>query len=266
MAFDLFITISGLCLLVRKEEELLVLLPATSDDPKHKHHAVLGSHARYQPEEATAASVFVEHHLARQTISFDDFDTDHAFRADLEKLGIAKIPKKDVGTLTPAKSYLQFMLADGGPCPENLCAHEKGGRWLYKNVEQTLATALHWRIRDVNSDVDGREGLAIKVLSTMGERYTVKMRPVNRQIRMYLFHTPADELPSQNPPVPQHLPSGTPAPHFCHYFELFSSGECDAPTLEPDVVSTSKGNVAKRYQHDHIGRRYSCLLATYDDI
>lgn len=264
MAFDLYITFSGLCLLARRKEEMLVLLPRT--DGCHKHWAVLGSDVRYQPDRTgEAVNGFVEHRLAEQQILLD-LDTEHALDNHLHGFDIAEIPRT-AGLLRPDLSYLQFVLVDGAPCPLGLCNQEKGAKWEYRGKRQNLATELHWRIRDVTSDADGAEGLSVRVATTDSRKYDVVLRPVNRQIRMYLFHTIADELPSNNPPAPNLLEPDSEAPHFCHYYDLFMGGaECDPPRFAPERVKSNRREKGEAlFRHAHIGRRYSCVAATFND-
>lgn len=261
MAFDLYITISGLCLLARRSEELVVFLPRTHGNCKH--FAVLGSHARYQPDRpAEAVNGFVEHHLGEQSLLLD-FDTEHALDTHLGGYDIAELPKA-YGPLKPEERYLQLILSDGSACPEGICRQEKGARWRYQEKNQNLATEVHWRVRDVTSEAEGKEGINVRVISPMNEAHEITFRPVNRQLRIYLFHTVADELPSNNPPAPKLLPVGEPAPHFSHYYSLLTQPECEPPILLPeeDEETTSP---RKMFLHGHVGRRYSCVVAQFDD-
>ncbi|HEY0019451.1 MAG TPA: hypothetical protein VGC13_24330 [Longimicrobium sp.] len=270
MAFDLYITFSGLCMLVRRPDELLVLLPHTHDGD-HKHVAVFGSHRRYQPE-AAGGTPFVEHELGRGVVSLDDLDADSKLRTNLQGFEIADITGCVSPVQNPGAIFAQIVVNQGAPCPREVCEQHHGAYWNFRDPEnhgsvkrQRLATALHWRIRDVREEVDGREGLMVRVTPSSGQPYDVTLRPSGGQLRMYVFHTLPDEKPSSGPPHPRPIKNGEKAPHFEHYFELFDgkpSEEC-LPEFAGDTEEARDGE--KFMQFNFVGRRYSCVMATIDD-
>lgn len=278
MAFDLYITFSGLCMLVRRKDELHVLLPRTHD--AHKHIAVIGSHRKYQPE-VGGSSPFVEYELGAGPISLEDLETDQGFSARLDAFEIADMGGCVGDRRNPNAVYAQLVLNQGSPCPLAVCENHGGAVWKFKGEDRRLSTSLHWRIRDVQEDMDGREGLSVRVITAAGPSIDVKLRPVQGQIRMYLFHTLPDERPSSGPPQPKPIQAGTPAPHFGHYFDLFaplaqlparchpvftSDREEFVAELDAGSASVQPGSPAARrrrlVQENFVGRRYSCVLAT----
>lgn len=281
MSFDLHLELSGLCLLVRRSTELLVLLPRTHDGP-HKHWPVLGSPEGYQPDWSAGPGHrekgYVYHHLGGMPITFATEPDDPSLNTNFGSVGVV-----DLGCglgVQPQEAHVQITLPHGEPYRQG--NHLEGvcwtRPWVSKNPVMRISTLITWKIPELkNMIAPGVSGLRIRVSSPDEQPYDVILRPDDKNVvKMFLFNTLADELPWSGAEITEKLTPGQEARHFHHYLSLLRAGHtCSAPryfgkgnsssTCEPDPLSPDKrtdDEAALPFRSDKFGRRYSCVLAT----
>ncbi len=308
MAFDLFITFAGLCLFQRPKEggeELKVFLPPTqghehcckdASDPTSEstvpgHFARLGYHVRYDPTlTGGPGKRFQEFEFAGKHLDLGSIGgRPKTLNREFRQLDVVDITDVVTEPLCPDRAIGGATIRSGSLCPGAVCEHSRGARWEIpgKKPTQHMATLVTWRIRDVKKVMEGGEGLELVVTDLKGrnpERCAV-LRPVDGQIRIYLFHTPHDELPSQGVPPFQTWnskgPNGeraTEADHFRAYYSLFpghdgdevpefvDEGEEDEDGDEPEGSEEGLGVASRKFhQVGRFGRRYNCILTVVDD-
>lgn len=306
MAFDLFITFAGLCLFRRpkKEEEkwIEVLLPPTGEhehcckdasNPASKptvpgHFAKLGYHVRYDPgATGTPGNRFREFDFEGKHLDLGSLGNPETLNREFRQLDVVDITDVVTKPLNPGCAIGRVTIRAGSLCPGAVCEHSRGARWEFpdKKPAQHMSTLVTWRIRNVKETVQGGEGLELVVTdlkSRTPERCAI-LRPVDGQIRIYLFHTPYDELPSQGVPPfqtwTQEEPDPTKAEHFRAYYDLFPGhkpAQGDVPVFvdegndeddfEPVLALFAGTPDAKLMKlHRGFGRRYNCILTVVDD-
>lgn len=226
MAFDLFITFSGLCLFRhKKKDKLRVLLPETSGC--HRHYPVFGYHARYRPGAlSTPGKRFVEHPLGCGALLLDQFEADDDLDRSLGRTDVVDISAVARKPADPSRAFLQVVIGAGAVCPPSVCEQPRGARWkLGKHAGpeegRHMATSLTWRIQHVRQQVGNYDGLTLNVPEHNGTVKTVTLRPDRGQIRVFVFHTMEDEQLSAGPPPFEQLCPNHPADHFSIYYGLF---------------------------------------------
>ncbi|HEU4455835.1 MAG TPA: hypothetical protein VFR81_22410 [Longimicrobium sp.] len=323
MAYDLFITFAGLCMFrrprveeeargggSREDRRVEVLLPPTgahaeccgdgrsgdhgaAGERVPGHFARLGYHARYDPTVTSAPGKrFREFDFTGKRLDLGSLGNPDSLNREFGHMDIVDLTDVVTGPLDPDCAIGQVIMKAGSLCPGAVCDHSRGARWkLAKKETQHMATLVTWRIRRVRELVRGAEGLELKVADLKsGEKEVCGiLRPVDGQIRIYVFHTPWDELPSQGVPPFQTWTSGglkpTEADHFKAYYELFPDHGDDAVPMFVDEgvdedeereaeagteAARSDGPAAvspqpKAHLHLGFGRRYNCILTVVDD-
>ncbi len=275
MSFDLHLEMAGMCLLVRKTNELLVLLPPTGAPGSDHHHVpVLGSEAVYQPNRDTTRGRVVGNHVYHDLGDGDiDLDTQPkqaSLKPDLSRFDPANLTDCAKGKVLPEKAFFRMHLKHGEPC--TTCIAPKGARWRPRPEAPPvhMGTMVNWLIPGLENmvkDEQGieRPGLRVRVTPPPGEQpYDVVFRPdAKGKLALFLYHTLSDELPGSPKPMNTIPPVDTPAPHFCHYFSVIDADpDCMKPTFfDADVETT----LAPPLAFDFFGRRYSCIITVTDE-
>lgn len=266
MPFNLTIKFSGLCLLVRRKDELLALFPNArhESDIEHDHRVVLGSKAEYQISDKTPVNGHIEHLLGKQDIHLDwlkpTFPMD--FSPKIDRFDVVDL--KGCGTVDTTKQWVMIRLKHGAACIG--CDHRRGAKWRFRNASLHMATWLHWEVKGLKNKLENGtdEGLDFTIVDESGRESRLILRPQNNQLKFYVYNTLADERPS-NPMEPEEvLEPGQEAPHFHHYFDLLAGGgTCkDLPKFVCEGSDCSEKSL--RFA-TYVGRRYSCILASMDE-
>jgi hypothetical protein len=228
MSFDLYVTISGLCLLATtpKGDQLHVLMPVT--DKEHqgcgkkekvmKHAPVLTYNALYEGAATppnTPGKDVVNIGIEGLGISFGDQTTPSinvALGPDVANLTAvsgAKVPSSLItGALDP-KLAARVSFFTGQLSPSN--PYEVGDAWDFGGRTHVyLATGVRLLIHVADNHVD------IKTV-----RGTKSLYPISGSVAIAFFHLPPNELPGQfGPPFMPPPKEGDVAPHFPAYYSL----------------------------------------------
>ncbi|HEX2077996.1 MAG TPA: hypothetical protein VHG08_09810 [Longimicrobium sp.] len=303
--FTLDITLSGLCMLVRKEKgedkQLLVLLP-----PVHaghggmpEHRAVLGTHKRYFP-----SGPFEEKGRFREYVLADgDLVIDELVGGDNLDLKLTPLKVADLTEVAerqapiPGRARVTMPIKKGSRCVD--CAHD-GAVWKFAGRKQLMATKLVWRIKGLeNRTPEGELAIQIKFKpkgGMEGEPFVIRAVPdsdVDDKMRaaLYLYHTPEDELPSHpGHPDQQAEDEVDENVHFGAYYELFEptlrvplpsradeedEEEDDEEARAGDRSAAGAGEDLKLREraaassgggfHGYHGRLYTCTVSTWTD-
>lgn len=315
--FTLDITFSGLVLLVPEKGtgKLLVLLPDANGHGGHggngghagrhsipKHFAVLGAHERYKPTGGAAKGRFHELEMKKGTLvlgldfggeqgttNFIDFD-----KFNVANLGEVADGKKPLRT----KSWVQLEIGAGEVCDD--CAHDDGATWDFGGKKQKMATRLTWRIAGLKNKLDdGQPGIVFRLMKgNATEDFVVRATEEPScagaatgalRAAVYLYNTPADELPSSNGHPERPDPIDPRNRHFGVYYGLFDPPlDEDLPIHvpedrlfdEPDEVverwekAFDPGALERLQPHERAleqrflafhGRLYTCAIAQFDE-
>jgi hypothetical protein len=273
MSFTLHVTFSGLCLFRRSPtDELLVLLPpGHQGDP---HVARVGYHVRYDstlvsPQGARFAEIPFEGRVLDLRGITSGTSLDPSFPAHLDALEVVDISDIVDEPARPSRERARVHIRHGGVCPIGVCARPRGAqfkiRWNEANGQQKeklqrMATSVQWIIPEVQQN-----SLALKSTDLRGadEQTHATLTPDgNNRIRIYVFHTLPDELPSSVRPAHEKLKKGTPAPHFRHYYHLF--GNPAAQPIPTFHEHRDPANSQKILRNLFFGRRFTCMVASAD--
>jgi hypothetical protein len=245
-SFTLDITLSGLCLLVRrrKAKQLRVLLPQVHGhgDNVPRHVAVLGAHRRFRPDGPfTKKGRFHESELSDGELVFEPA-SDHILELKFSpKLGdpeVANLSEVTLQNPVAKRARVQMTIRHGEICGD--CDHDPGGTWRFNGKKQRMATRISWRIERAKSVIgsDRHLGVAITFKPHTGanQEFTVDAvedppRSGRYRAAFYLYHTPPGELPSQE----GHPEDGGEVDrnhHFRAFFDLFDP-KLDVPLPEP---------------------------------
>lgn len=300
--FTLDITFSGLCLLVRQTtaKKLLILLPHAHSEGGEmpEHLMVLGAHGRYRPAGPfQRKGQFREYVLTDGDLAFVNWTPVPSAElalpasvADLTTLAEERPP-------LPEHARLRWPIPAGHLCAE--CARDEGAVWRFAGSKRRMATRLAWRIPGVTATVGGQPGLRIRFTTVDGGEQEFVIRPAKEadpdnpgteiyRAALYLYHTPADELPSHaGHPSEQAEEDGDENHHFGAYYGLFipnldeplpvrvpEEEEEDeqrdqelgrqASTAARTLSLAAASRLLHGYQGFH-GRLYTCTLATSED-
>jgi hypothetical protein len=238
MAFDLYVTFAGLCLFKRRHDEpLRVLLPGPVPD----HHAVVGCHARYAGTATNAAGDLWEHPIPQGgQIGLDEVRSTDALDRSLAGLHVVDLFALMQRPAERDRAFAEVVIGHGSACSPHPWERARGARWelawpkgIYWNH---MATAVTWRIRDVQDRIEtNEEGIELTVRMPSGARRTLAtLRPRGGHVSMYVFHAPRCELPSGDLGTCQeNLAPGDGMPHFQAYYSLFDG---ESPACMPRFV------------------------------
>lgn len=283
MTFAIHLEIAGLCLLVRRPQELLVLLPKThdADDGIHRHLPVIGSDKVYQPDRTETqgweSGDYVHHPLDAQEIHFATDPELPRLSTDLTAFDICDISTCAAGHIDASKANARIHLPHGSPWIKHSGAFWKPhSNTTAKGV--LMATRLTWRVAGLRNTAGSKLGLSVRITPNGGTAYDAIFRPTetDRTVRMHLYHTLKDELPGPPEPTAEEFLENQPAPHFSHYFDVLGSGHSCKPPLFSHVGTQnlltgsglSLGGGVKFLSESVVrssaasGRRYSCVMAT----
>lgn len=292
MAFDLYVTFSGLCLFwKRKESPLQILLPdATGFD----HRIVVGYHVRYDPRLTSASYArFFEHKIQEQgwELRLDRLQTlDEGIDVEMKEVSIVNIHKIVKKPPNLSNAYFRASVNRGALCKRNDCEHEMGAHWTLKESEEEedrperMATTIHWKIPNVSATVGNREGLTLQVCrrceqNDIEEKCLANLYPVNGQIRIYVFHTPRSEFPSATPENLEQVKPNHTVEHFRAYYKLFDGinpKQKPVPKLKSFEKLPRAGILKKKLRPTieeatmitppyYYGRRFNCILASISE-
>lgn len=290
MAFDLYITFAGLCLFSRRKEAgkevLYVLLPDVkhvhvNGQPMEPHRAVVGYHARYHHSTPSPKTLvpgknphFKEHNLNGHDLDLSGIESKDSLKPELDHMDVVRVPKITPNRPEPAKALSKVVLRAGRACPTELCEPNRGAQWELTWPEngndvticQYMATMVHWRICNVTS-AEGKDEFTLRTSSKEGGLNLATLRPDGRgRIRIYLFHTPKDELPSAGPPPFKKLKPEASMEHFEAYYSLYGVKDGPVPVLalqcgtDAALMSDPLAPPAKR-ERLFLGRLSTCAVA-----
>jgi hypothetical protein len=252
--FTLDITISGLCLLVRrtKAEELLVLLPPVhahgdEDEDMPEHVAVIGTHERYKPEGPFVPNGrFREFKMSDGTIELvPPLLSERKIDLDFNPYQPAIVDLSEIAERPPVrqKARIDMTIDRGEICGE--CGIDSGATWHFGGKKRQMATRLSWRINGLeNLAPDGGPGVVIRFTPRGGEPVEFVVRPLydkdakKHRAAFYLYHTPETELPSQSGHPERQDEREEDADtnhHFSAFYDLFVPRlDVPLPELVPD--------------------------------
>lgn len=270
MKFDLYVTFSGLCLLVRRprSKELLVLMPETSG--MHEHVAVLGSHKKHQPQVSVPPRVtMVEHRLGKGEVGLDHVRTPDDLETSLAGRHVKDLTPCAGKRTKPASALVSIRVAAGAVSRNS----DPGDMAEWSTDEgdgPRLATSITWKFSSVENTIgDGRPGLSVQIPdAATGRPKTVELLAVEVddafELKMYLHNVLPDELPSVpgNPPA-RPIEPGQDAPHFKHYFDLFDGAVGCKPPKFKKHARKNLGRLIEERSFD--GRRYTCIIASVEE-
>jgi hypothetical protein len=307
--FTLDITFSGLCLLVRQTaaKKLLVLLPHVHAEGGEmpEHLMVLGTHQRFTPTGPfERKGQFREFVLKEGTLAFSNWSSNGEAKLALPKEVVDLTGVAGGRPPIPAQARLRWAVGPGKVCTE--CANDHGGKWRFAGRTQRMTTRLAWRLENVTARVNGELGIRVRFTAAEGGEQDFVVRPVEEpdpdpeapigatrwRAGLYLYHTPADELPSHDGhPQQQAEDDGDENTHFAAYYGLFDPNlDVPLPVRVPDEdeeededevreappESDDKLRLSPRLQekfaksatsayHGFHGRLFTCTLATSTD-
>ena len=260
MAFDLYITFSGLCLFAPGPDGTLqVLLPeirggggATSHEP------IIGSEVIYQPGAPGETDDLWHCRLGRGVVDLTDLKTSDSLKFDLSPASVVDIRRIADAPLKPTAARVQVLLKKGALCTD--CDTVYGARWwmVYPFEFPKLmhmATKIHWKVSGITNKVGDGEGLRLSYPPVVGDECKLfTLRPdARKEIRIDIYNTPSDEHPGKpNPAEEEILPLGS-AKHFRAYYDLF-----DKPKRRTVPKFWDKGTGLMLVK---VGRRFNCILA-----
>jgi hypothetical protein len=264
MAFDLYITLGGLCLLTDAGRELLVLLPDTS---KHgvPHFPVLGWERRFQPDATSSPCEkgFMEHAVQPGWITLHGLPAGPIRTPNFAAFDIVNLHTATKQQPNPAKAVIGMRISDG-----ELAADAVGSdpaRWFWPPAKDNLlmATFVTWKVTGLTNRIGNDEGIQVAFNGT-----TVTLRPQpqgeDRLIGMYLFHVLQDERPCLRKPTNVQLKPRQPAPHFSAFYDLFdTTADKHLPLYCNDGSSEvcDEDKIAFRAKaFINIGLRYTCII------
>lgn len=276
MPFTLHVTFAGLCLFRRNPtDRLVVLIPDTP--PSHRHEAVLGFHVRYEEQTGQPGRRFHEINLRDRVLDLSSLSTgdtfDISFPQALADAGVVDISHVVERPAKNDRAVARVEIAHGTVCPANVCATPSGALWhlcrdeggttLCDEEPTFMATSVQWIISNVTEQVRGSEGLELKTKERRtGNVIThATLRPDDEdRIRIYVFHSPANELPSSPGAPRKRLKHGDRADHFREFKRLF-----DRPAREP-VPRFHAYRRADQQLVDlrFLGRLFTCMVASAD--
>jgi hypothetical protein len=251
--FTLDITFSGLCLLVRQtkgRDRLLVLLPPVPSEGGEmpEHLMVLGTHRRFAhtgPFERKGE--FREYVLKDGALAFSNWSSAASATLELPEEVVDLEDAADGRPPIPSQARLRWAIGPGQVCTE--CSNDDGGVWRFQGRKQRMATRLTWRICGVAAAGYGRRGIAIKFTAAEGGEQNFFIQAVEEpaprsstrrkrwRAALYLYHTPADELPSHaGHPLQQAEEDVDENHHFAAYYGLFVPNlDVPLPVRVPDA-------------------------------
>ena len=285
--FDLYVTFVGLCMLVKDGKRLHVLLPSTAD---HPHLACLLYNPSFDETEQgdldpdrLAEKVALEHRqlnlsgLGSPDPLKPNFRQSNVF--DLSAfLGNRRVARRllDTGDAAsePSEAISRITLTAG-----KITLRKKGALWrMGNNFEDHMAISVQWRIRSVPGN---SLELKLQPLDKLGREHSLRLRAIDDEIRIWIYHVPKDEIPEQVPrdPVRPKEPDNPnkEALHFGEYYNVLPPkgplpvfvdfGECTHYETPPDERSggtrangdqsgdsqpgTQVGGAAAYVGHDH---------------
>lgn len=246
MAFNLEITIAGICLLVRdtRLNQLHVLMPPTGI---HVHRAILAYSKEHEGGSPTAVE---KRELAGKQLDLTELSSSNGFSlampADVFDFGGPPLGPREVdrvfldGATLPAGLRSRTSLAAG-----HHGAHQRGGVWFVRDengveISHRMATSVAWRLEDVP--------LPNLVLDLGGgQQHTLTPLPGpdgKDRIQLLLLHVTQEELdrltgpilgPATTTPQNRH-----PAHHFTTYFQLLDPVD-PVVTPEFDLAGFNRG-------------------------
>jgi hypothetical protein len=263
MAFDLFVTFAGMCLFKIKPDEplLRVLLPG----PVHNHHAIVGFHLKYAVQSTAHGNRFRERPLPRGgKLLLDRLVTDDTLEPNLDGYNVVNLTEVLGRPPEPDKAFCQVLLKHGSACPRALCEPADGAIWKLEGSAggkpQHMATSVTWCVSNVQNELGrtGEEGLDLLLEVGGATQKLAELRPQGNQIRLYVFHTHACELPSGNPPCIQRLRKGHKVEHFRDYYKLFPG---DPPDAAPVFVNDGSKRALPFAEARAFGRLFTCMVS-----
>lgn len=253
MAFDLRITITGLCMFVPDpiDQCMHILMPTTEDmSPAMRHYPRLmfdkALEARNSPKFGRRLRCRNLERSAWVLPAFAEDPIDLTIPDELVNLELAAGADpvaRDFVRATPDLSALTSRLTfrAGG-----ITDYSLGLRFSLGKVELPMTTRIEWTIRGVETErgslstdalgelINLENGQSQDIVKLFPSRELFPMRGV---INLYLYHVVRDELPSKVwrwPSVePPGVEDGDTIPHFPMYYRL---ARCDAP---PPLVYVS---------------------------
>lgn len=278
------ITFAGLCLLVRDEARadgrkmLHVLLPGETEHAE-AHEARLYFDSRHLTGVNGAAGLCA---LPLRNALIDLVDLIPGSNADLAKLAqlvdLARITQKpverrlidthDPGSLVKAR--ISLAAGTGG-------RFNRGGRWkLGQNPHQFMPTYMEWVIKDLPNDTITLDLVGLNQTPTAR---SLNLHAVANQIELFIFHSPAKQLPYELPghPLPiegRHPTKCEKAHHFSAFYPLVNEPEnMPLPVYEADDTCQDQGQPDEAGGHVHMqqptgveelrmGLDFMCIAAT----
>ena len=283
MAFDLHIEFSGLCLFVRDRAQpdvLEVLMPPADghfcigedmqgQQTRVPHGMIVGYDRKFEGGTAGTCNDFTAMHHGLLDL--------RGLRVQSRSLQVVLPSIVDITSLVagkrlrPDRAHARIVLDSGTACDLGICGDPPGGLWtLPSQHAQLMATAVRWVIPGVTEQVDGADGLSLKILNLDGTpKLTLPtLRPLpaipNPEIRIHVYHTCVDEFPCAGPIPAEDLPAGTPAPHFRAYYCLFEGMDACCDGSVPCHVPTSEETTELAFAAADAGRRLGCIGTTVE--
>ena len=247
MSYDLYITISGLCLIAqdRKGRQIHVLMPATGREhrgcgaPTHvpRHAAALVYHALYESS-ATPPKPGKDHRSPRihgQSIRVEQGKNPSA-NPDLDRI-VANLTVA-AGARVPA-AYTTGVVADPVAARITITAgeaiaaeYDPGFTWDFgTEADQELTPGVRWLVK-------GMDGDTLTIDTTEGQK---RLRAIDGRIVIGFFHSPPDELPGATPGGegeahgPHQPRPGELSPHFAALYAV-----CDPPAGPCPIFKRSR--------------------------
>jgi hypothetical protein len=230
--YDLYITFVGLCMLVDDEKRMHVLLPSTKE---HAHVARL----LYNPSFNDTEEGDLDPDLDAKSIELEhlQFDLSGLKSPDPLKLNFRQSNVFDLTAYNGNRRVERHLLDTGSITTEpsdvitrvtlgagKITLRKKGSVWkIGTNQPDNMATSVQWRIRSVPGSA---LELPFKPLDNKAPKLlpSVKLRAIDREIRIWIYHVPSDEVPKHVPrdPLPPVKPNNEKgeALHFVEFYNL----------------------------------------------
>lgn len=243
MSYDLYITISGLCLIAQdqKGQQIHVLMPETGREhrgcgaPQHvpRHAAALVYHALYESN-TTPPKPGRDHRSPRihgQSIRIEQGARPSAntaldpIVADLTTVGRVRVPATHTSGELSDPLLSRITITAGAAIAAE---YDPGLTWDFGNqTDRELTPGVRWLIK-------GMDGDTLTIDTDEGPK---RLRAIDGRIVIGFFHSPADELPGATPGQGGHGPHnpnpGDQSPHFGALYALCRPNNGPCPVLKP---------------------------------
>jgi len=249
LSYDLYITISGLCLIAQdpKGQQIHVLMPETGIEhrgcgkPEHvpRHAAALVYHALYESN-ATPPKPGRDHRsprIQRQSIRIEQGSRPSAntaldpIVANLTTVANARVPATFTTGAVTDPLLARITITAGAAIPAE---YDPGFTFDFGNqTDRELTPGVRWLIK-------GMDGDTLPIETDEGRK---ELRPIDGRIVIAFFHSPADELPGAPPGHGGHGPHeprpGEQSPHFGALYALCRPNSGPCPVLKRSRASGS---------------------------